>query len=447
MIPLRNAVLFLFFFAIQFAFHPVPPRAASDPAAASPASRPNRPVPDASAEDAATSPAIPPLVERAARILWPFDRPPQSAREAQSLLEAYRDRYLSDRTLFYLEATVQDDGGEWIVEGASNNRFVRDAAGQILQAAGCVPVRNAVRLLPSVALEPRPYGIVCVPAALTWAQPREGDGVQTEVLLGDLLFLLDESEDGKWLLAHAADGYVGWVPGDAVRRLSLQEFLAWQTASKAVFLRDFHADSDRVPAGAALPLEKLEGPPPHAVVQRPAGNDSDEKSTPVGESERTGRNAGWKSLLPGAMILIVPLDSVRLPPADTPGSQAVRTARNLLETPYVFGGRNRSGIDCSGLVSVAWAAAGVNLPRDARQQVLVGKLVAVPWNRTALQPGDTLFFCDVRGDVIHTGISLGGNRFIHAAPPKVQISSFDRDDPLYSETWDKHFAFGRRPAP
>jgi cell wall-associated NlpC family hydrolase len=137
----------------------------------------------------------------------------------------------------------------------------------------------------------------------------------------------------------------------------------------------------------------------------------------------------------------------RLTGTPSPGELAVRTAQEYLATPYVFGGRSRLGIDCSGLTGAGYASVGLTLPRDARQQILVGKLAAAPWHLQALRPGDLLFFCDDTGRVIHTALSLGGMRFIHASPPQVQINSLDPADPLYSEFWRKYFAFARRPLP
>jgi cell wall-associated NlpC family hydrolase len=94
---------------------------------------------------------------------------------------------------------------------------------------------------------------------------------------------------------------------------------------------------------------------------------------------------------------------------------------------------------------VAWTAAGLQLPRDANQQSLVGMLVATPWYRDALLPGDILFFVDRAGRTIHTGISLGGDLFIHASPPEVHITSLDPGSEHYSATWDHAFLFARRP--
>ena len=81
--------------------------------------------------------------------------------------------------------------------------------------------------------------------------------------------------------------------------------------------------------------------------------------------------------------------------------------------------------------SVAWAAAGLALPRDARQQVIMGRMVAARWYMPPLQPGDLLFFFDHNtGKIYHVGISIGGKRYLHYSPPEVTVSSYDPADPL-----------------
>jgi cell wall-associated NlpC family hydrolase len=129
------------------------------------------------------------------------------------------------------------------------------------------------------------------------------------------------------------------------------------------------------------------------------------------------------------------------------GREIAEEALAMLDTPYLFGGRSSRGLDCSGLTGTCYGAAGLALPRDARQQALVGQMVATPWNKNGMRPGDLLFFINTQGRVIHTGIALGNGRFVHASPPMVQVNSLDSSDPLYSETWDRAFAFAKRPMP
>jgi cell wall-associated NlpC family hydrolase len=79
--------------------------------------------------------------------------------------------------------------------------------------------------------------------------------------------------------------------------------------------------------------------------------------------------------------------------------------------------------------------------------VQVGRLVATPWHIPPLEPGDLLFFCDDTGRISHTGLSLGGTRYIHSSPPEVQVSSLDPADPLFSQHWRDRLAVVRRPMP
>ncbi len=88
----------------------------------------------------------------------------------------------------------------------------------------------------------------------------------------------------------------------------------------------------------------------------------------------------------------------------------VDCAKTYLGIPYVYGGRSRSGIDCSGLVLLAAKDAGLgNLPATAKTQFSVAGRVS-EYDR---QPGDLVFFSS-GGTISHVAIYIGDNTILHA---------------------------------
>lgn len=88
----------------------------------------------------------------------------------------------------------------------------------------------------------------------------------------------------------------------------------------------------------------------------------------------------------------------------------VRTALDLRGVPYRNGGSDLSGFDCSGFTQYVYARAGRPLPRETREQFMLGSAVA----RGEQQPGDLIFFTTTAPGASHVGIALGGDAFVHA---------------------------------
>lgn len=97
------------------------------------------------------------------------------------------------------------------------------------------------------------------------------------------------------------------------------------------------------------------------------------------------------------------------PPSDPRAAAAVAFAESMLGVPYVWGGASRSGVDCSGLTMLAWAAAGVSLPHFSGAQMANTTPVPI----SAIEPGDLLFYGP--GGSAHVSIYIGGGKVI-AAP-------------------------------
>ncbi|MFA5620576.1 MAG: C40 family peptidase [Weeksellaceae bacterium] len=109
-------------------------------------------------------------------------------------------------------------------------------------------------------------------------------------------------------------------------------------------------------------------------------------------------------------------------------------AEMYLNTPYLWGGKSNFGIDCSGFVQQVYKFCGFKLPRDAREQALVGEPLSFV---EEAEPGDLAFFDNEEGKIIHVGIILENNKIIHAhgnvrIDPLDATGIFNTDSQAYS---------------
>jgi cell wall-associated NlpC family hydrolase len=92
-----------------------------------------------------------------------------------------------------------------------------------------------------------------------------------------------------------------------------------------------------------------------------------------------------------------------------------RSVESFLGTPYVWGGTDRLGVDCSGFTRLVMKENGYTVPRTSREQSTIGTSI----KKEDLRLGDLLFF-DTKGagSVTHVGFYLGGNIVVHASSSK-----------------------------
>jgi len=103
-----------------------------------------------------------------------------------------------------------------------------------------------------------------------------------------------------------------------------------------------------------------------------------------------------------------PIAGFPAPPPNSRANIAIRAAESFIGVPYVWGGASRSGVDCSGLIMLAYEAAGISFPHYSGAQY--ADTVRVPL--IDIQPGDLLFY-GYNGDQ-HVAMYVGHGMMIEA---------------------------------
>ncbi len=117
-------------------------------------------------------------------------------------------------------------------------------------------------------------------------------------------------------------------------------------------------------------------------------------------------------------------------------NKIIKLARQYAGTPYLFGGNDTKGIDCSGLLHNVFSEIHIKMPRVSYQQAEFFPANDVRF----IQEGDLIFFVTSGTQINHAGIVTEVRNeseimFIHAS-----TSQGVREDNLKSNYWFSRFA-------
>jgi cell wall-associated NlpC family hydrolase len=186
-----------------------------------------------------------------------------------------------------------------------------------------------------------------------------------------------------------------------------------------------------------------------ADVERPAAQYRGRYQLRLGEADGLLGSAGGAPAAPAAVEQAAPAAPAAaadaaasaVPSGGGAGPKALAAleeAKKHLGTKYVYGGSTpQTGFDCSGLVQWAYAKAGIQIPRVTDAQF--NSSAGTPVERADLKPGDLVFFGQP-GNIYHVGISLGGDKFVHAP----RTGDVVKEASLSESYFGSNFAGGRR---
>ena len=213
---------------------------------------------------------------------------------------------------------------------------------------------------------------VIEPHAPLRREPRPDASLETEALKGERVTIYDANGEGWAWGQLAADGYVGWLPDNALA-------LAGAAPTHKV----------TAPRTLAFPGPSIKLPPLEAL--------------PLGARLVIARIEDRMAVTQSGAYV----PATHLAPLDQNEMDFVAVAERFLGTPYLWGGKTALGLDCSGLVQVALTACGVACPRDSdMQEAALG--TAVAGDPSTFERGDLIFW---KG---HVAIARDRGSLLHA---------------------------------
>jgi len=236
------------------------------------------------------------------------------------------------------------------------------------------------------------YGISSLSLIPVRKDPSEKSEMVTQVLFGEH-FEIKEEMVGWSYVNLAYDGYEGWIDSKMITPLTLRSL-------KKLENRPFAVSGDII---NVIPVNEEQ------TLMLVAGS-----TLPVWRPYLKEFSVGKDTYKTSGEVFYGKLKN--------PREVLIRQALKYFNAPYLWGGRSPFGIDCSGFTQVIYKMAGVKIPRDAGEQVKLGRALSFV---DEANPGDLAFFDDEEGNIVHVGIIWKRNKIIHASG-KVRIDNVDQ---------------------
>ena len=246
------------------------------------------------------------------------------------------------------------------------------------------------------------------------AEARESAEQSTQMLFGELCTILEQIP--RWnRIKLLSDGQEGWVDAKMIAPMNTEEEKGYRAALK---------DAAMVAMPMAYAVSENNG----QTIPLTAGT----RLTNYKDGRFEVLGVGFR--IDSSMVLTTPHELNQ--------GNLLQTVRFFINIPYLWGGKNALGMDCSGFTQVVMSLFGKSILRDAGEQVRQGLEVK---KLKDVQAGDLVFFDHEDGKISHVGIAIDNNRVIHCSG-RVKVEKLDETGIFSAEqgAYTHHLAAIRR---
>jgi cell wall-associated NlpC family hydrolase len=346
-------------------------------------------------------------------------RPPLPKRDPTPLiLKEAEQKFAPDPHMGIFKITIETNGNSVALSGEVDKPEAKAAA---LDAVHHISdkIVDRIVVLPDEHLGAKTWGIATLSVANGREEPDHKAELGTQVLMGRVVRVWKATR--HWFYVQSPDGYLSWIENGSFVRCTKDEADAWNktpllivTAFEERVLAKPHADSESVSDVVMGDLVK-----------------------------QTGKEKNWWEVeLPDGRVGFLPKSAAQDYKAWSKSRHPIsdnieKTARLFLGRPYLWGGNSPKGLDCSGFCKLTFLMNGIELNRNASEQVRQGVEVPLDPEFSKLKKGDLLFFGWAAGYdgpewITHVAIYLGHKSFIQSSE-MVRISSLNPSAPNYDE--------------
>lgn len=301
----------------------------------------------------------------------------------------------------------------------------------------------------SAAAQERRMAVTALSENMMRAKPDYESALETQSLMGTVVEII--GEEGYWRQVVTPEPYTAWCTDLGLVEMTPEQINGYKAAPKYICTA-FHSAVYAEPSYKAQRIADLSmGNLLRIVYADGKAKRKDNKPSLTGKWAEVRLPDGRTGWTPKADIREYATWAAEPKPSE---KDIIETAKQFLGTPYLWGGASSKGLDCSGLVRLSWFMNGYLLPRNASQQVHLGREVIVEADHTIgkdsellhdemvkrtgkLRPGDLVFFGNAatkrkKETITHVGIYIGNGEIIHASH-MVRINSLIPGTPNYYE--------------